>query len=225
MQAPRTTRLLRRLAAITLLAAPLVAHGTPAHAADFAGISNQITRAIDATAADRMVMDVVGNGTTTHVELVDVRRGAHPGIYIRITTKSPTSSQTLEGVMTATQICFRLQQAWRCTPLQGGNPASTYALYNNPIQAVNLAIPAHATAVRAVSLGDKAIRGQLCAGYGLSAADPSVTKATGKLWVNAGTSLPVELDAREIGRQATKVTAVWSNWNDPTLRLPASPAS
>jgi hypothetical protein len=222
----QSTGLLRRLAAIALLAAPLVVQRTPAHAADLAGLASQITRAIDATAADRMVMDWGANGTTTHMELVAVRRGVHPGTYIKMTVKTPTATQVIEGLMTTTQICYRLQQAWRCTPVQGGgNPSFLYALYNNPIQAVALASHANAAAVRTVPLGDKTLRGQLCAGYELSAADPSAAKETGKIWINVATSLPVQLDARDLGKQAMTLTAVWSNWNDPSLRLPASPAS
>ena len=84
-----------------------------------------------------------------------------------------------------------------------------------------------------VAAGAKTVQRQPCFGYNFTSATAALhLTAHGTLWFSAATRRVVEMTEVGLMRitagsrpMATSSTTVYSRWNDPTIKLPAVPAS
>ncbi|HWE62136.1 MAG TPA: hypothetical protein VHB98_10540, partial [Chloroflexota bacterium] len=73
-------------------------------------------------------------------------------------------------------------------------------------------------------LGTKVVQGQVCRGYRFLDTDAGTQET---LWIGVATQLPVQMtigqgSASRTGSSASgSTTLTWSDWNDPSLKIPA----
>jgi len=193
----------------------------------------QMIDAMNSAQSYKLVSDSTSNGgDVMHMEWVSVRHGKLTQRYVAMDSKRGARHTIGQIVVTGTHVCIRQSSAgaWNCRL-----PAALAAAYSaagsmdpRTLEASGLHMD-----IGMSPAGRKAVQQQMCLGYNItmSMTTSSYTGTThGTYWLNTVTGRPVEMDtssAITIGgtKSTTAQKAVWSNWNDPTLVIPAVPVS
>jgi len=212
------------IAPMLLISLPLV---TPVRAAaPLPAVLVQAQQAIQAAHSYKVTDTIVSidsfGATSSSDVLTIVRQGNTLEAYVvgtdRQTDGKTTTSETVIG---AKHTCTRAngRGAWNCTlPNMGGLLNSTTSF--TPVASKTN----HYTWSPA---GTRTVHGQACAGFNETATTPTL-QSHGTIWFSLAGKLPVL--ATEHGTHFNKAypsysskdttTMVWSNWNDPSLRIP-----
>lgn len=189
----------------------------------------QMRRAVSAARSFELVVDQSSDGPTgaalsEHVAAVAVRMGGTLRQDATLTLTAAGHPLRMEIASSGTRMCLRAAHArtWTCRTA----PPSLAALLAP--SATGALVPAGAH-LHSAPVGRKPVAGRLCVGYAYSYTAPTVA-GHATLWLDTATARPVQDDAvititAAPGRPPVTIreTAVWSHWNDPTLRIPAVP--
>jgi len=230
----RTFKRAAQWAAFVLVAAAIVparSQAAPARTT-VADIGRMIARSLVNVSSFQVVFDSssttpgsAGTASKAHFSEYFVRRGAGFSMYATFTA----GGQTATMVDTGKHVCQRRGNngTWNCN-----FPTSLATSFFANID-VEKAYKQSGTVLRDItSAGTKTIQGQSCAGYNFTATTNAIKfTAHGTYWFSTATGRVVEI--AEVGSlvvagsraSTSRSTVVYSRWNDPTIKIPAVPAS
>lgn len=160
------------------------------------------------------------NASRSTGEMIIVRQGKVFTYYLKLTMHQQlfgkTSTRVTEVVSTATHTCMREQQhgAWDCHAAAG-----TLFMAGFTPDALR---KASARIKQVTPLGTQTVDGQLCRGYRFLVSGEQTS-----LWISAATQRLVLINiadkqaATGQSGMSTSITETFSDWNDPSLKIPA----
>lgn len=224
-------RRLRRAGLVAVLALTATGVGVgPARAADTSATPIvQAFQAMFAASSFRITISSVNsydkNDRSQSVgDMILVRQGKTFAIYMKLTTHQtmmgrPSTSVT-EMISTATRTCLRMQRGtWNCHTATG----SSFMGDITPD-----ALRKASTQIKQVTpLGTRTVAGQPCRGYRFRDASEQTTQTT--IWISVATQRPVQMQmggaqtarGQSATSPSTNITETFSNWNDPSLKIPS----
>lgn len=228
------TRVALRLGLAIGAAIMLFPSQTPASSASGIDLNALLGKAL----ANARSFKVVSDSTTStapksprgvmkmHSERIYVRRGTGFAMSVYTTTDSQLSAM----VFTGTHVCIKRTASapWDCSV-----PASVVKAYVTNMDPLKAFKEAGVVMNSVSSAGTKTVQGQPCSGYNYVASLQSIHyKGHGTVWFSLATGRLVMVDG--VGTAALVAgsplmvlssTAIYSRWNDPSLNIPAVPAS
>jgi hypothetical protein len=153
-------------------------------------------------------------------DMIVVRQGKEFAYYMKLTMHQKMfgkmSTNVTEMISTAAHTCIRMQQrgTWSCHSVTG----SAFLSGVTP----DALRKASAQIKQVTPLGTRTVDSQLCRGYRFLDANEQTT-----IWISVATQRPVQVSIGDNqathGQSAMSATCTetFSNWNDPSLKIPA----
>jgi len=207
-----------------------MATSTHAHAAAPSPLP-LLSQALNGVARYQVDLTIRGASTGTITgTVVVVRKDGKNQAHVTLTTPAGSgATTTVDAVVAGARVCVK--QA-------AGQP---YQCITSPTVAAQINLDPSSTFQRAgvsthfTPAGTKVVLGKLCTGYAFTLTSTSV-RAHGTLYLNATNGRPREEDVTTTATTAATATtpaktvtatttALWSRYDDPTLTIPAVPAS
>ncbi len=226
------THVSRRLGvmlAVAVLLSPSLAHAAPARVT-LTDLGRMIVKSLAGASSFQVMLDTSsGAGASSsrqHITEYFVRRGNGFVVYAQLTMNGKTSTM----VDTGKHLCMRpsTTSAWNCT-----YPTSLATRFLSSTDIANTLKSSGTSMQNITDAGAKTVQGQSCLGYNFTAISKLIHfTGHGVYWFSTATGRIVEMT--EVGSIAvtagtrgvvSTTTVVYSRWNDPSIKLPAVPAS